>query len=55
MKALKSIGSKTRIMPAIRKALADLPSDPTMDLLVDVFGGSGTVLNTAWSMPRRTA
>lgn len=44
MRALKSIGSKYRIMPAIRQALLDLPGDPAMDLLVDVFGGSGTVI-----------
>lgn len=50
MRALKSIGSKFRIMPAIRQALADLGGDPTMDLLVDVFGGSGTVsMNAGFS------
>jgi len=43
LRALKSIGSKFRIMNHIKEALTDAGGD----LLVDVFGGSGSVVMNA--------
>lgn len=43
MRALKSVGSKFRVMPHIREALHSTGAD----LLVDVFGGSGSVVMNA--------
>jgi DNA adenine methylase len=43
MRALKSVGSKYRVMPHIRAALHETGGD----FLIDVFGGSGSVVMNA--------